>query len=218
MAKIMVSASSLPAGRNMSSQTEYIKRVQNYGAEMYHLDVMDGLFVSQQTIDYTYGIENLNNLDDKYYDGKLKYLQNQMNYYYNILSGNYDGDYDFVNLSLNNLDGIIEYYKNSLLEEISEANQDESNDFNNISLIIENYSNFLNIYNSYLLGTITTLTDFKKALGDNLLLLKTINSLINEKIILEEYAKKQYLKYLDEYTIRIDQLLKIYKDKESGVE
>ena len=27
-----------------------------------------------QTIDYTYGIENLNNLDDKYYDGKLKYL------------------------------------------------------------------------------------------------------------------------------------------------
>ena len=171
-----------------------------------------------QTIDYTYGIENLNNLDDKYYDGKLKYLQNQMNYYYNILSGNYDGDYDFVNLSLNNLDGIIEYYKNSLLEEISEANQDESNDFNNISLIIENYSNFLNIYNSYLLGTITTLTDFKKALGDNLLLLKTINSLINEKIILEEYAKKQYLKYLDEYTIRINQLLKIYKDKESGVE
>ena len=141
-----------------------------------------------------------------------------MNYYYNILSGNYDGDYDFVNLSLNNLDGIIEYYKNSLLEEISEANQDESNDFNNISLIIENYSNFLNIYNSYLLGTITTLTDFKEALGDNLLLLKTINSLINEKIILEEYAKKQYLKYLDEYTIRINQLLKIYKDKESGVE
>ena len=57
-----------------------------------------------------------------------------MNYYYNILSGNYNGDYDFVNLSLNNLDGIIEYYKNSLLEEISEANQDESNDFNNISL------------------------------------------------------------------------------------
>ncbi|MGM9964973.1 MAG: hypothetical protein ACI4W0_05900 [Bacilli bacterium] len=141
-----------------------------------------------------------------------------MNYYYNIFSGNYDGDYDFVNLSLNNLDGIIEYYKNSLLEEISEANQDESNDFNNISLIIENYSNFLNIYNSYLLGTITTLTDFKEALGDNLLLLKTINSLINEKIILEEYAKKQYLKYLDEYTIRINQLLKIYKDKESGVE
>ena len=141
-----------------------------------------------------------------------------MNYYYNILSGNYNGDYNFVNLSLNNLDGIIEYYKNSLLEEISEANQDESNDFNNISLIIENYSNFLNIYNSYLLGTITTLTDFKEALGDNLLLLKTINSLINEKIILEEYAKKQYLKYLDEYTIRINQLLKIYKDKESGVE
>mgnify|MGYP001772365300 FL=1 len=141
-----------------------------------------------------------------------------MNYYYNILSGNYDGDYDFVNLSLNNLDGIIEYYKNSLLEEISEANQDESNDFNNISLIIENYSNFLNIYNSYLLGTITTLTDFKEALGDNLLLLKTINSLINEKIILEEKKKKQYLKYLDEYTIRINQLLKIYKDKESGVE
>lgn len=54
MAKIVVSASSLPAGRNMSSQEEYIKRVQNYGADMYHLDVMDGVFVKRETIDYNY--------------------------------------------------------------------------------------------------------------------------------------------------------------------
>ena len=54
MAKIVVSASSLPAGRNMSSQLEYIKRVQNYGADMYHLDVMDGKFVKNETIDYNY--------------------------------------------------------------------------------------------------------------------------------------------------------------------
>lgn len=54
MAKIMVSASSLPAGRNMSSQLEYIKRVQNYGADMYHLDIMDGKFVKNETIDYVY--------------------------------------------------------------------------------------------------------------------------------------------------------------------
>lgn len=54
MAKIIVSASSLPAGRNMSSQLDYIKKMQTYGADMYHLDVMDGLFVKNQTLDYTY--------------------------------------------------------------------------------------------------------------------------------------------------------------------
>ena len=54
MAKVMISASSLPAGRNMSSQLEYIRRVQNYGADMYHIDVMDGKFVKNETIDYNY--------------------------------------------------------------------------------------------------------------------------------------------------------------------
>ncbi len=54
MGKIVVSASSLPAGRNMSSQLDYIKRMQTYGADMYHFDVMDGLFVKNQTVDYTY--------------------------------------------------------------------------------------------------------------------------------------------------------------------
>lgn len=54
MGKIVVSASSLPAGRNMSSQLDYIKKMQTYGADMYHLDVMDGLFVKNQTVDYTY--------------------------------------------------------------------------------------------------------------------------------------------------------------------
>ena len=38
----------------MSSQLDYIKKMQTYGADMYHLDVMDGLFVKNQTVDYTY--------------------------------------------------------------------------------------------------------------------------------------------------------------------
>ena len=59
MAKVVVAASSLPAGRNMSSQLDYIKKMQTYGADMYHLDVMDGLFVKNQTVDYTY-LEQLN--------------------------------------------------------------------------------------------------------------------------------------------------------------
>mgnify|MGYP005794060963 FL=1 len=45
MTKVVVGASSLPAGRNMSSQLDYIKKMQGFGADMYHLDVMDGLFV-----------------------------------------------------------------------------------------------------------------------------------------------------------------------------
>ena len=54
MQKVVVSASSLPAGRNMSSQIEYIQRVGNFGADMYHLDVMDGKFVKNKSIDHTY--------------------------------------------------------------------------------------------------------------------------------------------------------------------
>ena len=54
MRKIVVAASSLAAGRNMSSQLEYITRVGTYGADIYHLDVMDGEFVKAKSIDYTY--------------------------------------------------------------------------------------------------------------------------------------------------------------------
>ena len=54
MKKIVVSASSMPAGRNMSAQLEYLARVSTYGADMYHLDVMDGVFTKYKTIDYKY--------------------------------------------------------------------------------------------------------------------------------------------------------------------
>lgn len=54
MKKIVVSASSLPAGRNMSSQIEYLERVTNYGADMYHFDVMDGVFVKNKSVDFAY--------------------------------------------------------------------------------------------------------------------------------------------------------------------
>ena len=54
MKKIVVSASSLPAGRNMSSQIEYLERVTNYGADMYHFDVMDGIFTKYKSVDFAY--------------------------------------------------------------------------------------------------------------------------------------------------------------------
>ncbi len=54
MRKVVVSASSLPAGRNMSSQIDYLQKVGNFGADMYHLDVMDGNYVKTKSIDYTY--------------------------------------------------------------------------------------------------------------------------------------------------------------------
>jgi len=52
--KVVVSVSSMPAGRNMSAQLDFITRVSNYGADMYHLDVMDGVFTKYKTIDYQY--------------------------------------------------------------------------------------------------------------------------------------------------------------------
>ena len=54
MRKVVVSASSMSAGRNMSAQIEYITRVGNYGADMYHIDVIDGVFAKNKTIDYKY--------------------------------------------------------------------------------------------------------------------------------------------------------------------
>lgn len=38
----------------MSSQIEYLERVTNYGADMYHFDVMDGVFVKHKSVDYAY--------------------------------------------------------------------------------------------------------------------------------------------------------------------
>ena len=52
--KVVVSVSSMPAGRNMSAQLEFIARAGVYGADMYHLDVMDGVFTKYKTIDYEY--------------------------------------------------------------------------------------------------------------------------------------------------------------------
>ena len=54
MKKVVVSVSSMPAGRNMSAQLDFLTRVGTYGADMYHLDVMDGIFTKYKTIDYEY--------------------------------------------------------------------------------------------------------------------------------------------------------------------
>ena len=54
MKKVVVSVSSMPAGRNMSAQLDFINRASVYGADMYHLDVMDGIFTKYKTIDYQY--------------------------------------------------------------------------------------------------------------------------------------------------------------------
>ncbi len=58
MHKVLISASSLPAGRNMSAQLEYVQRVGSYGADIYHLDVMDGSYTKFKTINDEY-IEQL---------------------------------------------------------------------------------------------------------------------------------------------------------------
>ncbi len=54
MKKVVVSVSSMPAGRNMSSQLDFLNRVTVYGGDMYHLDVVDGKFAKYKTINYEY--------------------------------------------------------------------------------------------------------------------------------------------------------------------
>jgi len=54
MKKVVVSVSSMPAGRNMSSQLDFIAKAGTYGADMYHLDVVDGKFAKHKTINYEY--------------------------------------------------------------------------------------------------------------------------------------------------------------------
>lgn len=95
MRKVVVSASSMPAGRNMSSQIEYMTKVYNYGADMYHLDVMDGIFVKNKTLDYSY-IEQLQEKSSMLFDVHLmisnpkKVLNKYLNVNSNIISIHYE--------------------------------------------------------------------------------------------------------------------------------
>ena len=95
MNKVVVSASSLVAGRNMSSQLEYIQRVANYGADMYHLDVMDGEFTNAKSIDYKY-FEQLREKSSLLFDVHLmvknpeKHIDKYIKAGANILSVHYE--------------------------------------------------------------------------------------------------------------------------------
>lgn len=96
MAKIVVSASSLPAGRNMSSQLDYLQKMQNYGADMYHIDVMDGKFVRSETIDYNY-LEQLRENSTLLFDVHLmvvapteSYIKKYAKYGANIITLQYE--------------------------------------------------------------------------------------------------------------------------------
>ena len=88
MKKVVVSVSSMPAGRNMSAQLEFLARVGTYGADMYHLDVMDGVFTKYKTIDYEY-FDQLREKSPLLFDAHLmvaepqkvinKYIKSQVN-------------------------------------------------------------------------------------------------------------------------------------------
>lgn len=95
MKKIVVSASSMVAGRNMSSQIEYLARITNYGADMYHLDVIDGEFAKYKTIDYKY-LEQLREKSALLFDVHLmvknpeKVIDKYIKYGANIISLHYE--------------------------------------------------------------------------------------------------------------------------------
>lgn len=179
-----------------------------------NLNVGNGVVLNcaYQTRDYIYALEKFQKLDNEYYDGKLQYIKSEMDYYKKIYEqkDNLDFVYNFQNIALTDLDNIIEYYKNNILNEV--LNKDNSSE--ETKDLINKYSDFLKIYNSYLAGDITTLTEFKEALDYNEDLLKNIDSLIQEKLILKDYAKKKYLEFYNKYIERIGQLLTIYRNEE----
>lgn len=76
MKKVVVSVSSMSAGRNMSSQLEFLSRATNYGADMYHLDVVDGVFAKQKTINYEY-FEQLREKSPLLFDCHLMVMEPQ---------------------------------------------------------------------------------------------------------------------------------------------
>lgn len=167
----------------------------------------------------TYGMEDFDAASNKYYDESLQYYKSQMDYYKDIMMNGESEE--FSSISLTDLDGIVEYYKNSILEEVlsiqsnddAVEDEDEVNHFAMVQDTINKYAAFLDVYNSYVSGEITDLTTFKEALGDEGELLRTINSLIEEKIIVQNNAREQYLKFLKLYNERIDQLLIIYDEE-----
>ncbi len=54
----------------MSAQLEYIERVGNFGADMYHLDVMDGVYTKHKSIDHAY-LEQLRGKSTLLFDAHL---------------------------------------------------------------------------------------------------------------------------------------------------
>ena len=76
MKKVVVSVSSMPAGRNMSAQLDFITRVGTYGADMYHLDIMDGIFTKHKSIDFTY-VEQLREKSALLFDAHLMVAEPQ---------------------------------------------------------------------------------------------------------------------------------------------
>ena len=76
MSKVVVAVSSMPAGRNMSSQLDFLNKVGTYGADMYHLDVMDGVFTKHKTIDYEY-FETLREKSPLLFDAHLMVAEPQ---------------------------------------------------------------------------------------------------------------------------------------------
>ena len=74
MKKVVVSVSSMPAGRNMSAQLEFVNRASVYGADMYHLDCIDGKFAKNKTIDYEY-FDQLREKSPLLFDAHLMFVE-----------------------------------------------------------------------------------------------------------------------------------------------
>lgn len=170
---------------------------------------------SYQVYHKTFAFETAKNIDMKFYNKELAEIRERLDYYESIIKNSSDNDE--YNISFDNtLSSVVEKYKDDILNEILMIQLDDSSNFDKtyqakVQEVVKNYTNFLSVYNRYLNGEITTLTDFLNNVTS--LDANNLNFLVKEAIIRMDWARKQYQKDYKEYIRILSNLLDQYEQE-----